>query len=203
MVNTGIYRPPCSRFASPLHMVPKKEPNDWTPREDYRKLNAVTTRDCYPLPQLSDFNLFGKKVFSKLDLVKAYLQIPIHSDDIKKTAVTTRFGLYEFPRMPSGLRNAGQKFQRFMNSVFLRSWYGFCFCRWCADCFRRYWNPFERCRSCFGSIEEVRAPLFFEKVWMDVRRSWVPWIPDHVWRTTTKGRQSGNDKNLASANIKI
>ena len=83
-------------------------------RGDYRRLNAVTKRDCYPLPQLSDFSLFGKKVFSKLDLVKAYHQILVHPDDIETTAVTTSFGLYEFPGMPFGPRNAGQTYQRFM-----------------------------------------------------------------------------------------
>ena len=118
MVNIGICRPSCSQFASPLHMVPKKEPNDWRPFGDYRKLNAVTKRDSCPLPQLSDFNLFGKKVFSKWDLVNAYHQIPVHPDNIKKTAATTPSGLYEFPRIPFGLRNAGQTFQSFMNSVF-------------------------------------------------------------------------------------
>ena len=118
MVNTGICRPSCSQFASPIHMVPKKEPNDWRPCGDYRKLNAVTKRDCYPFPPSLDFKLFGKKVFSKLDLVNAYHKIPVLPDDIGTTAVTTPFGLYGFPRMPLGLRNAGQLFQRFMKPVF-------------------------------------------------------------------------------------
>ena len=98
MVNSDICRPSCSQFASSLHMVPKKEPNVWRPCGDYRKLNAVKKRECYLLPQTSDINLFEKKVFSKLDLGKAYHQIPLHPDDITKTAMTTQFGLYKFPR---------------------------------------------------------------------------------------------------------
>ena len=84
MVNTGFCRPFRSQFATPLHLVTKKDPNEWRPCGDCRKLNAVTKRDCYPLPQLSEFSLFGKKVFSKLDLVRAYHQIPVHPDDIEK-----------------------------------------------------------------------------------------------------------------------
>ena len=53
-----------------------------------RRLISVTKRDCYRLPQLSDFNLYDKKVFGKLDLVKPYHQLPVHPD-IEKTAVIT------------------------------------------------------------------------------------------------------------------
>jgi len=99
-------------------MVPKK-PDGWRPREDYRGLNARTIPDKYPVRHIHDFaaNLHGCRIFSVIDIVKAYTQVPVHPDDVPKTAITTPFGLFEFPYMTFGLRNTGQTFQRFIDGA--------------------------------------------------------------------------------------
>ena len=118
MEDMGIIRRSNSPWASPLHVVPKPD-GSWRPCGDYRRLNAITEDDRYPLPHIQDFNanLVGRTVFSVIDLVRGFHQIPMAEQDIAKTALITPFGLFEFVRMPFGLKNAAQAFQRMMDGI--------------------------------------------------------------------------------------
>ena len=71
------------------------------------------------MPHLQDFTiqLEGKSIFCKVDSVRAYNQVPMNASAIAKTAIVTPFGLFEFIRMPFGLKNAAHTFQRLMDNV--------------------------------------------------------------------------------------
>lgn len=117
LLTKGIVRPSKSAWASPLHMVTKKD-STFRPCGDYRRLNEATIKDSYPTPHPQDANAFlsNCKVFSKIDLVKAYHHIPVAEKDIPKTAITTPFGLFEYLRMPFGLKNSASAFQRHVHN---------------------------------------------------------------------------------------
>ena len=122
MLRNGVARCSDSPWASPLHFVPKKE-DGWRPCGDYCSLNATTVPYQYPVRHIADFvqQLVDRQVFSTIDLVKAYHQIPFHLDDIVKAAIITPFGLIEFPYMSFGLRNAAQTFQWLIDNVLVAS----------------------------------------------------------------------------------
>jgi len=119
MMEEGICQPSKSPWASPLHIVYKKD-GSMRPCGDYRRLNNQTLPDRYGVPNLLDFGnqLKGTTIYSTLDINRAYHHIPVASEDIPKTAIITPFGLFEFKRMTFGLRNAAQTFQRFMDHIF-------------------------------------------------------------------------------------
>ena len=88
---------------------------------DYLPLNEVTIKNKYPLPRIDLLfdQLAGAKVFSKIDLKSGYHKIKIRSEDIPKTAFTTRYGPYEYLVMSFGLTNAPSHFMYLMNSIFM------------------------------------------------------------------------------------
>ena len=114
----GIVRRSASPWATPLHIVTKKD-GTVRPCGDYRLLNSATVPDSYPLPLITDIfhRITSSTIFSTIDLHKAYHQVPVNPTDIAKTAVTTPFGLFEYIRMPFGLRNSAQTFQRYIDEI--------------------------------------------------------------------------------------
>ena len=119
MLQDGIIVPSKSPWASPTVLVQKKD-GDLRYCIDYRRLNAITKKDAYPLPKIAENldRLAAATWYSALDLKSGYWQIKMHPDDQEKTAFSTGDGgLYEFTVMPFGLTNAPATFERLMETV--------------------------------------------------------------------------------------
>ncbi|XP_068215825.1 piggyBac transposable element-derived protein 4-like [Palaemon carinicauda] len=86
---------------------------------DYRKVNANTKNDSFPLPRIEDCldRIGPAKFITKLDLLKGYWQVPLSDRAREISAFVTPFGLYECKVMPFGMKNAACTFQRLMNRV--------------------------------------------------------------------------------------
>lgn len=118
LLRQGTVQRSSSPWAAPLHME-RKPNNTWRPCGDYRQLNIVTQADSYPIPNILHMldRLRNKAIFTVLDLREAFHQVPVAPEDVPKTAVITPFGLFEFLKMPFGLRCASQTFQRLLDSI--------------------------------------------------------------------------------------
>ena len=119
MLKNDIVRPSMSPWASPIVLVRKKD-GTWRFCVDFRKLNDVTVKDAFPLPQINDLidTLSGQQYFSTLDLASGYWQVEMEETSKEKTAFTIPGGTHlEFNRLPFGLSNAVPTFQRLMSRV--------------------------------------------------------------------------------------
>ena len=111
-----VIRPSSSPWAAPVILVKKKN-GDYRLVVDYRKLNAVTKKDAYPLPRIDDLldALGNARIFSALDLRSGFNQVPLHPDSIEKTAFVCKEGVYENLVLPQGCANSPRVFQRLVD----------------------------------------------------------------------------------------
>ena len=118
MLENDIIEHSSSDWSSPCILVPKP---DGTYRlcTDYRKVNAVTKTDSYPIPRIDDcIDKIGSAMFvSKFDLLKGYWQVPLTEKAKEVSAFVTPDGLYQYKVMPFGMKNAPATFQRMIHAL--------------------------------------------------------------------------------------
>ena len=118
LLKQGVIEPSVSEWSAPPVLVRKKT-GELRYCIDYRALNAKTYKDNYSLPLIEDCldSLYGKRAFCVLDLCSGYFQIPLETGSRNKTSFSTRFGSYQWTRLPMGLCTAPATFQRAMQLV--------------------------------------------------------------------------------------
>ena len=119
LLSQGIIRKSRSDWRHAPVVVPKRT-GGFRLAIDYRPVNSVTRADAFPIPNVQDLleGLHGCRIFSTLDFVQFYYQLPLHPADIGKTAFSIGGELMEFVRCPFGLKNAVSLCSRVMREIF-------------------------------------------------------------------------------------
>ena len=128
MLDLGVLEPSDSDYASPVHLVPKKN-GEYRVTGDFRLLNKQTKPDKYPIPFLTDFvdEIAGSRVFFSLDLYKSYYQLELAPSSVHKTAMCTPIGLFAYKRLAMGMKNSQACMAKFMNEVLRGLDFVFCY----------------------------------------------------------------------------
>jgi transposase InsO family protein len=118
LLENDFIEPSNSSWSSPCVLVPKPD-KTFRMCTDYRKLNAVTKSDSFPMPRIDDCidKIGHTKYISKFDLLKGFWQIPLTDRAKECSAFVTPNGLYQYKVMPFGMKNSPATFQRLINMI--------------------------------------------------------------------------------------
>lgn len=123
----GFISPSTAPYASPVLFVQK---HDGSLRfcVDYRKLNAITIRNRYPIPLIEEAlaRVVGCKYLTKLDIIAAFNKLRMHPDSEDFTTFTTSFGAFKYHVLPFGLTGGPASYQQYMNDNLFEYLNDFC-----------------------------------------------------------------------------
>ncbi|XP_065282035.1 uncharacterized protein [Dermacentor albipictus] len=118
MLQMGVVERSHSPYNAPTVLIKKP---DGTNRfcVDFRRLNEVLIPDSEPIPRADCLiaEVGGRKIFSKMDLSKGYWQVPLDEQSKEKTAFSAPSGLYQFKKMPFGIKTAPAVFAKLMRKL--------------------------------------------------------------------------------------
>ena len=116
----GIITPVASsEWATPIVIVPKKDGSIWICGDFRITVNKAIKVEMYPLPKVEDIlaAIGGSTIFSKIDLLQAYLQMELDEGARELCTINTHKGLYRYNRLPFGVSSAPAIWQRAMEQV--------------------------------------------------------------------------------------
>jgi hypothetical protein len=118
LLENDLIEPSQSEWSSPCLLVPKPD-GSWRMCTDYRKVNAVTKTDSFPIPRVEDCidRTGNAQYITKFDLLKGFWQVPLTDRAKEISAFVTPDGLFQYKRLPFGMKNSPMSFQRLIQKV--------------------------------------------------------------------------------------